>query len=274
MSNPQAAKWADLAVRSISAIVLIPFVLVDIWLGGIWFEVFVGALGVMVALEYTTIAHAGDTRQFALHVLAALCAAFMLHEVRAVNIVWVIAVLAIISIALSGRALSGWKIGGVFYVALPILALVVLRDDLQWGTYAIIWCAVIVWSADTLAYFAGRIVGGPKLVPVLSPKKTWAGLGGAIAGSALASGIFAGVLNLGFWPLVPLAALFAVVEQGGDILESALKRAHGVKDSGDLIPGHGGVLDRVDGLMAVVLAASLVGYLHNAQSAAEGLLHW
>jgi phosphatidate cytidylyltransferase len=189
-------------------------------------------------------------------------------------ILGVFAVLAIISIALKGRDLSIWKMLSLPYVALPTLALVVLRNDAQWGFQAIIWCAVIVWSADILAYFAGRTIGGPKLAPKLSPKKTWAGLGGAIAGAGLASAIFAGVLHLSVWPLVILAAVLAVVEQGGDILESALKRAYNVKDSGDLIPGHGGVLDRVDGLMAVVLAAFIVGYWHNAQSAADGLLRW
>jgi phosphatidate cytidylyltransferase len=173
-----------------------------------------------------------------------------------------------------GRRPTFWKCCGVAYVAFPILALMILRNDPLWGFLALIWCFAIVWGADILAYFAGRTIGGPKLAPKLSPKKTWAGLGGAIFGACSVSLAFSYFVHLNAWPLVGLAALFAVIEQGGDIFESSFKRAHDVKDSGDLIPGHGGVLDRVDGLMAVVLAAAFVGYLHNPNNVAAGLLVW
>ena len=267
-------KWADLGVRTVSALVLAPIVVSAIWAGDFWFMVFVIFAGVMLALEWTTIAHAGNARQFALHTLAVLCAALVAKDFGVLKTSGLIAILTVLSVTLGRQSLNKWKLMGVPYVALPILALVVLRSDPKWGLAAILWCVVVVWSADILAYFAGRIIGGPKLAPILSPKKTWAGMGGAIVGAATASIIFTQVMNLPFWPLFAFAAVFAVVEQGGDILESALKRAHGVKDSSNLIPGHGGILDRVDGLIAVILAATLVGYLHNAQSPASGLLLW
>jgi phosphatidate cytidylyltransferase len=267
-------KWADLGVRTASALVLAPIVVAAIWAGDIWFLVFVIFAGVMLALEWITIAHSANTRQFALHALAVICATVLVKDLGVLRTCGVIAILTAMSIAVSLQAMNKWKLIGVPYVALPILALVVLRSDAQWGLAAILWCVVIVWSADILAYFAGRIIGGPKLAPVLSPKKTWAGMGGAIVGAAAASIVFTQFMNLPTWPLFVFAAVFAVVEQGGDILESALKRSYGVKDSSNLIPGHGGILDRVDGLIAVILAATLVGYLHNAQSAAEGLLRW
>jgi len=176
----------------------------------------------------------------------------------------------------SDAAPDKWRYLGVPYVGLPALALVLLRDDPDYGFAAVLWVFLIVWAADTLAYFAGRVIGGPKLAPRISPKKTWAGLGGAVLGSALVSIIFAYVAPLnGVLALAVLAGCLAVVEQAGDLFESSLKRFHGVKDSGSLIPGHGGIIDRVDGLVAVAVVAALVGFFRDqGGSAARGLLHW
>ena len=267
------SKWSDLLVRSSSAIVLAPLVLGAVWAGGYWYSVFVILLGILIAREWTLIVHNGDSKQFLLHAAAALLAATALGPIE----LTVIAMLAAVSIGLvfaSKQPKSLWSFIGVPYVALPILALSVLRADEVRGLQAIIWCLVIVWAADILAYFAGRILGGPKLAPKLSPKKTWAGMGGALVGAALASLACSKLFELSYVPLAALAMQFAVVEQGGDIFESALKRHYGVKDSGDLIPGHGGVLDRVDGLLVVVLVAALVGLLHNPDMPAAGLLRW
>jgi phosphatidate cytidylyltransferase len=170
--------------------------------------------------------------------------------------------------------LSFWKSIGVFYIGLPVLALSLLRDDTEFGLTAVVWCMVIVWSADVMAYFFGRIIGGPKLAPRISPKKTWAGMLGAMVGAVLASWLLTQYSHMNVWPLAGLAAAFALVEQGGDVFESAFKRHYGVKDSGHLIPGHGGVLDRIDGLITVVLIAAIIGFVHNPLSPAAGLLHW
>jgi phosphatidate cytidylyltransferase len=189
-----------------------------------------------------------------------------------------IAVLTVLSLLLVrqwGADPTLWTGLGVPYVGLPALALVVLRDDANWGLLAILWILFIVWAADTFAYFAGRIIGGPKLAPAISPKKTWAGLGGAMAGAALLSAVIAWFAVPGsIGPLMVLAAVLAVVEQGGDLFESSLKRHFGAKDSGDLIPGHGGAIDRVDGLVAVAVAAALIGFLRGGPLVAQGLLHW
>lgn len=272
-----SAKWADLSVRVLSAAVLIPAVLVDIWFGGLWFEIFAAFLGILMAYEWTVIAHGRSTSQFALHALAALCAAFIPREAgpqAALFAIMIITAVAYAGVAFGPRAKSPWCFVGVPYVSFPVLALVVLRSDPQWGLHAIIWIMLTVWAADTLAYFAGRLIGGPKLAPVLSPKKTWAGLAGAIAGSAIAGGVYAAYFAPSIFIPIVLAGLLAVVEQAGDVVESAFKRYHGVKDSGSLIPGHGGILDRVDGLVAVTTAAALIGYLRVPTSAAQGLLAW
>jgi phosphatidate cytidylyltransferase len=182
-----------------------------------------------------------------------------------------------ISIVAAWRAgrLTRWGLAGVPYVALPILALGLLRQG-NWGLVAVLWLMATVWAADIGAFFAGRIIGGPKLAPRISPKKTWAGLAGAVAGamlSSLAVWLAAGLGNTGL--ALSLGALTGVIEQVGDLFESAAKRRFGLKDSGDLIPGHGGILDRVDGLVAAAVVAGLVGAAHAGSGAvAEGLLKW
>ena len=278
-SEPPAAnpKWADVGVRTLSAVILAPVVLIDIWYGGIWFQIFAAFLGILMAHEWTIIAHGRSTSQFALHALAALFAAFVPGEAgapAALAGIFVIAAVAYAGVAFGPRAKSWWNYVGVPYVALPVLALVILRDDEQWGLHAIMWLVAVVWAADILAYFAGRLIGGPKLAPRISPKKTWAGLGGAMVGSAIAGGLYGWHVAPWILPLVIMAALLAIVEQAGDMMESAFKRHYGVKDSGHLIPGHGGIMDRVDGLIAVVVVAGIIGYLRNPEAPAAGLLLW
>jgi phosphatidate cytidylyltransferase len=271
------AKFADVGRRSISAVVLAPLVLVVILQGGIWFQITVGLMGVLMAREWVNIVHGGNEIQFAIHACAALCAALLPQAegldaaAGAILVLWIIA--AIASVVQTGEG-SIWAYFGVFYLSLPLLAFVQLRLDPEFGMLAILWCVLVVWFCDVAAYFAGRLIGGRKLAPTLSPKKTWAGLGGAVVGAIVVSAIIALSNGLALLPLALIAALAALIEQAGDILESAMKRRFGVKDAGNLIPGHGGILDRVDGLVAVVFFAAVVGYVHVAGREAFGLLVW
>jgi phosphatidate cytidylyltransferase len=272
-----SGKWSDLGVRATSALLLIPAVLLDIWQGGIWFEIFMAFLGVLMAHEWSNIVHNRSSTQFALHAAAALLAAFLPHEMGVLPIIGVILVLTsagIMAQSMSNRQKSMFAYVGIPYVALPVLALVLLRSHSQWGLHAIMWLMLVVWATDTFAYFAGRIIGGPKLAPQLSPKKTWAGLLGGMAGAAVISAIYGYQYFPNIAALSVVAACLAVVAQLGDIFESAMKRAFAVKDSGYLIPGHGGVLDRVDGLAAAAVAAALVGFVRNYNELAAGLLLW
>lgn len=276
---PAAAKWGDLGVRALSAAALIPAVLIDVWAGEIWFDLFVALVGILMAQEWVTIVHRQNPVQFALHAAGALCGALLPLHAGMTGALIAIAVLCLGSAALAAAEARGgsvWRYLGVAYVSLPLVALVLLRNDPDYGIAAIVFVMLSVWAADTLAYFAGRIIGGPKLAPRISPKKTWAGLGGAVAGSALAA--TAVVLWLGLPALavpVMIAAMLAVVEQAGDLFKSAMKRHYGVKDSGHLIPGHGGVIDRVDGLVAVAAAAALIGSLRSGvEHAGAGVLLW
>lgn len=279
MQQALAAKWGDLGVRALSAAILIPAVLLVVWAGGIWFSLVAALVGVFMALEWTTMTHRQDPLQFALHAAAALCGAFLPLTAGigtaavAIGLLWAVSAAAS---WLQDREGAAWRYLGVPYVAVPAIALVLLRNDPAYGILAILWILVIVWAADTLAYFAGRLLGGPKLAPVVSPKKTWAGLAGAIVGGALISAIFAATVGLGaIGVLSALAGVLAIVGQAGDLFKSALKRHCGVKDSGSLIPGHGGIIDRVDGLVAVAMAAALIGAARSGMGATgAGLLLW
>ena len=269
-----AARWQDLGVRTVSAAALIPAVLLDIWIGGAWFHLFIALLCVLMAHEWTNITHKGSSSQFALHAAAALCGVFLPQFEALIAI----AALTMASVGIT-QIKSGfnnlWSVAGVPYVSLPAISLLVLRDDASHGLVAIAWLFIAIWAADILAYFCGRIIGGPKLWPAVSPKKTWAGLAGAILGGAVA-GLGCGIwLGQGIGALVLIGGLLGIVEQGGDLFESAWKRHFDVKDSGRLIPGHGGVLDRVDGLVAAAMLAALLGVMHRGTEAAgAGLLQW
>jgi phosphatidate cytidylyltransferase len=257
----------DLWIRTLSALVLIPAIVADVWYGGAWFVALVALIGVLMAREWTDLVHGGDPPQFVIHAAAALVGAIEPGGP------WVslalIAALALVSMAL-GR--GRWRYFGVAYVGLPAMAFILLRND---SAAAILLVLVTVWIADTAAFLAGRAIGGPKLAPSVSPNKTWAGLGGAVVGGAVAAGGFAAYGGYAVWPLVLVGAAIGLVEQGGDLFESAMKRHHGVKDSGRLIPGHGGMLDRVDGLVAAAVLAAAIGIARGGiNGAGTGLLAW
>lgn len=149
-----------------------------------------------------------------------------------------------------------WYLGGFAYALLAALSLLWVRDRAENGIGLVLWVFILVWSTDIGAYFAGRAIGGPKLAPSISPKKTWAGFYGGIGAATVLGG--AGALFVGLHPLVLLLApLFSVAAQGGDLFESWMKRRAGVKDSGALLPGHGGAFDRLDGLLPVAILTAI-----------------
>ncbi|MCM8731441.1 phosphatidate cytidylyltransferase [Hephaestia sp. GCM10023244] len=152
------------------------------------------------------------------------------------------------------RPILGW---GIFYCGLPVFALLLIRETPGNGVVFAFWALALVWATDIGAYAAGRAIGGPKLAPAISPNKTWAGLGGGVLAAALLG------ITLHYSHGLPLrltlaSPLLGVVAQGGDLFESWLKRRAGVKDSGAILPGHGGVLDRLDGLVPVAPLAALL----------------
>ncbi len=168
-----------------------------------------------------------------------------------------------------------WSAFGVLYLGLPGLLLVLFRSDQAYGIAAIFFLFLVVWSADTAAYFTGRALGGPKLAPSISPGKTWSGFSGGLALPTMLSYGYA--LWLGGTSAVILAlagAALALSSQIGDLVESSIKRTFHVKDAGQLLPGHGGLFDRVDGLIGAALAAGVIVYFRDFLNAGRALLIW
>jgi phosphatidate cytidylyltransferase len=171
---------------------------------------------------------------------------------------------------------AGWMVAGLLYAAVLALAPAVLRGDAALGFVAIIFLFAVVWATDALAYFVGRAVGGPKLMPTISPKKTWSGAVGGTLGAVVAGLIVVKAAGVQITVSLAVVALFlSIVSQAGDLLESAVKRRFNAKDAGQLIPGHGGLMDRLDGFLTAVLAAAMVGLVRGGfEAPARGLLTW
>jgi phosphatidate cytidylyltransferase len=169
---------------------------------------------------------------------------------------------------------SAWSLGGLLSAALPAAALVFLRSDPSLGAIAVLYLFAVAWTTDTASYAAGRLIGGPKLAPRISPRKTWSGfIVGALA-PALVGYLFALALEgTSAWRLALVSVALAFACQLGDLLESAVKRHFGAKDMSQLIPGHGGLLDRIDGLLIAAILASLIA-LRDPANPGRGLLIW
>jgi phosphatidate cytidylyltransferase len=188
---------------------------------------------------------------------------------------YVIAALGVIVAALLSPHRRGWAALGGCYAFAALIASVAVRLDQTYGFTALMFVLLIVWVTDIGGYFAGRGFGGPKLWPSVSPKKTWAGaIGGFAASLAVALGFVAfGLGKAG--PMVLLGAVLSIASQLGDLFESAVKRRFGVKDSSHIIPGHGGLLDRLDGYVAAILVAAIFGVLRGGvDGVGRGLMVW
>lgn len=228
----------------------------EILLGGWFFALLLVAAVALLGREWTRLAGARDglARDLLLAASAGLPAAAILLAMAATPQAAVL-LLALGSVAAAGLAslLPGASVHraafGALYVGLPAVSLLWLRHATPNGIVLVLWLFLVVWATDTFAYFAGRAIGGPRLAPRISPSKTWAGLGGGMAGAAAVGGAFVGVVGGDALAAAALSGALAVVAQAGDLFESWLKRRVDVKDSGTLIPGHGGVLDRLDGLL-------------------------
>lgn len=247
-------RYGDLVPRFIVGVALIGLALVADWVGGWVFNLTIAAVLLLLYGEWCAMHRVGRAVRFTgmLVVGGACTLAGAGYAVYAVEL----AAAGALILLIPARA-GGW---GVVYAALPAVALIWLRQH-EMGRELVIWTLALVWATDICAYFAGRMIGGPKIAPRISPSKTWAGLGGGMLGAGVVAALLADRLGLDF--SVPLAALtgggLAVVAQAGDFFESHLKRRAGVKDSGHLLPGHGGVMDRLDGAVpvAVVVATAL-----------------
>lgn len=250
------SKNSDLGTRLAVAFLLIGLAFVALWAGGLGFWLVLSVAGILMIGEWATLAGAGAQQarltQYALSVPLAIMAPHLAAGPGFLALGLVIGAAFFIAAVTRSARLAG----GALYVGLPVLALLVLRGQDK-GLLLTFWAMALVWACDSGAFFAGRAIGGPKLAPMISPNKTWAGfLGGVLAATAFA---FALVALFDLPVALALATpLLAVLAQLGDLYESNLKRRAGVKDSGNLLPGHGGIMDRLDGLVTVAPVAALL----------------
>ncbi|MEA2878845.1 MAG: phosphatidate cytidylyltransferase [Hyphomicrobiales bacterium] len=237
---PRSAGVSNLILRVISSVVLAPIAIAIAWIGGVTFVVFWTVAASVVLWEWSALVKNPSQVDKSLG--------------------W----------------FAGWMVAGLVYAGVLLLCPILLRGDPALGLVAMLFVFAIVWVTDIAAYFVGRAVGGPKLWPAVSPNKTWSG---AIAGTL--GGVAAGLLvvkltGLVVAPMLVIVALaLSVAAQLGDLLESAIKRHFGAKDAGQLIPGHGGLMDRLDGFLTAAAAAVMVGLLRGGlEGPARGLLVW
>lgn len=255
---PATRPASNLRLRIIAGVAMVAVASVALVAGDLlfWLLTVVGGIVMMGEWGALTGADARTTRlaQMALGVpLATMAPAWIVLETHDFFTLGLVGGAAFFVVIVTQRPRLA---AGVLYCGLPVLALIYLRRQ-EHGLLFAFWAMSLVWACDTGAYFAGRSIGGPKLAPRLSPNKTWAGLGGGVVAAALLALVLHRFGGLP-WRMTLATPLLAVLAQGGDLFESWLKRRAGVKDSGSILPGHGGVMDRLDGLVPVAPVAALI----------------
>jgi len=270
--------FSDLGPRVISALVLVALALGALIVGGDLFVLFWLLAAFAINWEWQGLI--GGERRFArvaVGGVALAAAAGLAHAGATYPSLLVLVLLAVVVAILAGAGRRLWALGGVIYAGALIVPVCILRDSLDVGLLAIAWLFAVVWGTDVFAYFGGRMIGGPKLWPRVSAGKTWSGtltgvFSGALLGLAIAHIGAPGIVkNL---PVFSASLAAASLAQIGDLVESAVKRRFGVKDSSRLIPGHGGVMDRLDGFIFASVFAALIGAMRGLSSTAAGVFFW
>jgi phosphatidate cytidylyltransferase len=273
-TEPQAT--SELGKRVASGVVMAALAIVAVVFGGWAFALFWAAAALGIFWEWTAIVvgGAGAARTAGIAALAVAALAAGAGQLYAAFMALAAGVAGVAGVSAPQR--RAWSAGGVAYAGAVLLAPVVLRRDPQFGLLAILFLFAVVWTTDILGYFTGRAIGGPRLAPHISPKKTWSGACGGALG-AVAAGVVV-VYVAGKAALLPVACIafvLSIASQAGDLFESAVKRRFGVKDASHVIPGHGGLMDRLDGFIAAGGMAALIGFMRGGvDMSARGLLLW
>ena len=265
----------NLLMRVVAALVLAPLAIAAAYAGSWWWIAPVTLLAIGLFVEWLTVVGSAREKSVVAAGVVALAVAGLCLGFARVELALVALGLGAAATALLSSRQRGWTSGGFLYAGAAQMASVVVRLDSATGFVGLVFVMLIVWVTDIGGYFAGRGIGGAKLWPRVSPNKTWAGaIGGFGASLVVALGFAA--LDLGHaWSLLMLAAVLSVIAQLGDLFESAVKRRFGVKDSSHIIPGHGGLMDRLDGFVAAMVLASIFGLLRGGvDGVGRGLMVW
>jgi phosphatidate cytidylyltransferase len=288
-ATEKVASWFgranNLTLRVVSAAVLGPLVLVFAYVGGWPFFLLCAAAGAGILWEWTRLVADGADSRILLPGLAALLFALLLIGLdepgASAGMIFIGAALAAGVMAAWPRRFPApnplvWGSCGIVYAGVAFLGPALLRRDAVWGFVAVAFVAVTVWATDIFAYAVGRMIGGPLLWPQVSPNKTWAGAVGGVAGGVAAGTSVAYASGVDKLVAVGIVAfVLSILTQAGDLFESAVKRRFGAKDASGLIPGHGGLMDRLDGFLVAAFVALLIGMLRQGPDApAQGLLVW
>jgi phosphatidate cytidylyltransferase len=265
---------SNLTLRILAGVVLAPLTIAAAYFGGwLWAALATLATAGMYA-EWLFVVQAIRPRVVAAGIAPLVVAGIALALGLPGKALLAIAV-GLIAIALLARVCREWALAGLLYAAAALFGAVLVRADPQSGFIALLFVLLIVWVTDIGGYFAGRSIGGPKLWVRVSPKKTWAGALGGFGGSLVVAAGFAASGFGRMLPLLLLAAALSIVSQLGDLFESAVKRRFGVKDSSNVIPGHGGLLDRLDGFVAAIVMAAVIGVIRGGfDGVGRGLMIW
>lgn len=250
----------ELKLRIVSGIVLAAVVLAATWYGGVAFRLLSAAIALLVYYEWSAITRLPRTDLVLGWVQTGILAVAVLAGWTGIALV-LLGLFLLVSFvrAIASAEARVWLPAGIFYAGLSGISLAAVRGDDATGFAAMLFVFALVWATDILAYFVGRAIGGPKLAPRISPGKTWSGaIGGTISAVVAGSAVALSMTDASPIWIVPAAFVLSVASQAGDLFESFIKRRFGVKDSSRLIPGHGGVMDRVDGLVVACFAAFLL----------------
>jgi phosphatidate cytidylyltransferase len=265
----------NLLMRVMAALVLAPVAIAIAYAGGWLWSALVTLAAIGLYVEWLTIVGAARATRVVGSGIVALAIAGLCLALGRIEASLIALTLGLGAVAWLSPERRNWTAMGFFYAAAAEVASVLVRLDQARGFAALVLVLLVVWATDIGGYFAGRGLGGPKLWPRVSPKKTWAGAIGGFVASLVIAAAFP-VLGFGkTGPLLLLGAVLSIASQLGDLFESAVKRRFGVKDSGHIIPGHGGLLDRLDGFVAAVVLAAIFGLLRGGvDGVGRGLMVW
>ncbi len=270
--------YAEFAARAISAVVLGSIAVLALWIGSATFVVLVLAFALAMCWEWGRAVRGTSLDRIHLLHAAAVIAACVMTFLSATQTVAILAIIAIGTVAvyaMSGRHMRWMSALGVPYVGLPAAVLIWFRLDEPHGFVAVLFIFCVVWAHDTFAMLVGKLVGGPRLWPVLTPNKTWAGVAGGLVASAAVGAIFAALLVAADGLLLATTGfLLGLASLAGDLVESAFKRNYHLKHASGLIPGHGGVLDRLDGAVLAANMSAVIALVIAPQAPARAILFW